>query len=84
MWEALEEISSREGRNIHDICTLVNEHRGTVNLTAALRVFIVSYFREAATEAGHVEAGHGRAGAETVLSSITVSPMPPERPDSIC
>lgn len=84
MWEALEEISGREARTIHDICTLVNQHRGPVNLTAALRVFIVSYFRQAATEAGHMEAGHGETGPEMVLSAISLPEQPAGQMESVC
>ena len=59
MWDALAELCRRENRTVHDICSLVAEHRQASSLTAALRVFIVAYFREAATEEGHVQAGHG-------------------------
>lgn len=59
MWDALAEVCRREGRSLHDICTAVDAHRRQSSLTAALRVFIVSYFRSAATEHGHLRAGHG-------------------------
>ena len=59
MWDAFDEVCRREGKTIHEICTLVNDHKGRSSLTAALRVFILSYYREAATEAGHSTAGHG-------------------------
>ena len=60
MWDALEELCRRESRTVHEICTLVSRHRRDLSLTAALRVFIVSYFRAAATEEGHEKAGHGQ------------------------
>ena len=60
MWDALTEICRRESRTVHEICTLVSRHRRDLSLTAALRVFIVSYFRSAATEEGHDKAGHGQ------------------------
>lgn len=60
MWVSLRDISRREVCTIHDICTLVairkNEH---TSLTAAIRVFIMLYFRAACTEEGHRRAGHG-------------------------
>jgi predicted DNA-binding ribbon-helix-helix protein len=59
MWEALREIAVREGVSIHDICTMVDAERRESSLTAGMRVFIMSYFRTAATESGHVQAGHG-------------------------
>lgn len=59
MWDAFDEVCRRESKTIHEICTLVNTHKGRSSLTAALRVFILSYYREAATEPGHTTAGHG-------------------------
>lgn len=64
MWDALQEVARREGRNVNDICTMVNERRRESSLTAALRVYIVAYFRAAATEHGHLRAGHGGGLAE--------------------
>ncbi len=58
MWEALEEISRREGRTIHDLCTMINAARNESSLTAATRVFIVSYYRAAANEAEHRGEGY--------------------------
>jgi predicted DNA-binding ribbon-helix-helix protein len=59
LWEALSEICNREGQ---DMSTLVREveqraHKG--GRTSAVRVFVMSYFRDAATEAGHFTVGHG-------------------------
>ena len=66
MWDALGEICRREGKTIHDVCSDVDFQRHESALTAALRAFIVLYFRVAATEDGHAKAGHGLS--ETVLS----------------
>ncbi len=60
MWDALEEIARREGQTLHQVCNLVESRRVVLSLTAAVRVFILSYFRAAATEAGHRAAGHGK------------------------
>lgn len=60
MWDALQEICSREGRSIHDICTEIDRQRQQSGLTAGVRVFILSYFREAATEEGHARAAQRR------------------------
>tara|TARA_R110002072_G_scaffold19040_25_gene70630 strand:+ start:22924 stop:23130 length:207 start_codon:yes stop_codon:yes gene_type:complete len=60
MWEALQEISLREGLSVSSLCTRVEERRMTSGLTAAVRVYILSYFRAAATDRGHAAAGHGR------------------------
>lgn len=60
MWRELKNISKRESCTIHDLCSLIclrkNEH---TSLTAAIRVFLMLYFRAAATENGHMKAGHG-------------------------
>lgn len=59
MWDALDEICRRERMAIHDICTrIARDHKG-YNLTAATRAFILAYFRAAATDDGHLRAGHG-------------------------
>jgi len=58
-WGALEEICQREGMDVHQLCSLVESHRHISNRTSAIRAFIVSYFRAAATDVGHDEAGHG-------------------------
>ena len=61
MWDALEDICRREGLTIHDVCSLVDTRRSQSSLTAAMRVFILGYFRAAVTETGHANAGHGTA-----------------------
>jgi len=64
MWDALQEVARREAKTINDICTMVDERRRESSLTAALRVYIVAYFRAAATEHPHLRAGHGGRLAE--------------------
>lgn len=59
MWDALAEICRREQMTVHDLCGLIDERRRASSLTAAIRVFIVTYFRVAATEDGHANVGHG-------------------------
>lgn len=59
MWDAIAEICQREQISLHDLCTLINRRRHASSLTAAIRVFIVAYFRAAATEEGHASVGHG-------------------------
>jgi len=73
MWGALQEIARRERCGMNDICEHVNGSRlGGLSLTAAVRLFAIGYFREAATEDGHVRAGHGSG------SSILPHPFFPE------
>ncbi len=58
-WDALEEICRREERSQHELCAMIDKRRRASSLTAAIRVFIVNYFRAAATEEGHASIGHG-------------------------
>jgi len=60
MWDALEEICVREQCNIHQISTLVSSRLSCSSFTAAVRVFVLSYYRSATTELGHAAAGHGQ------------------------
>ncbi len=60
MWRAIDEISAKEKCSIHDICSLVFMRKSeATSLTAAIRVFLMLYFRAATTEQGHMLAGHG-------------------------
>lgn len=61
MWDALQEICLREGRSIHEVCSEIDRLRQQSGLTAGVRVFILNYFREAATEEGHAQAAQRRA-----------------------
>jgi len=61
MWEALQEICRREEMTVHEVCSLIDERRGISSLTAAMRVFILMYYRSAATDEGHLTAGHGQS-----------------------
>ena len=59
MWDALAEICQREDITLHELCELIDSRRQASSLTAAIRVFALSYYRAAATEAGHASSGHG-------------------------
>lgn len=60
MWVALRDIAKREKCTIHDICTLVSLRKSALtSLTAAIRVFLMLYYKAAATEEGHTKASHG-------------------------
>lgn len=81
MWDALDEICRRERLSVHDICGLIAErHRGN-NLTAAMRVFILGYFRAAATDDGHAQAGHGEGpGDGQAFAGERLRPALPRTP----
>ena len=60
MWDALGEICEREKLSLNDLCGRIAGRRSASSLTAAVRVFVMSYFRAAATEDGHIRTGHGQ------------------------
>ncbi len=71
MWNGLREICRREHVTIHDIATVVAIRKpANSSLTAAMRVFVMAYFRSASTEEGHSRAGHGPGGSfmESLMS----------------
>jgi len=45
MWDALREIAARERRTLHEIITEIDRGRNASSLTAAIRVYIVVYWR---------------------------------------
>ncbi|MBM3602588.1 MAG: ribbon-helix-helix domain-containing protein [Alphaproteobacteria bacterium] len=47
MWDALTEICARERCNIHQLCSQLELNRQSSTLTAAMRVYIMNYFRQA-------------------------------------
>ncbi|MGB1076817.1 MAG: ribbon-helix-helix domain-containing protein [Bdellovibrionales bacterium] len=60
MWRALKEISRREKCSIHDVCSMVYLCKKPLSsLTASIRVFLMLYYKAAATEEGHEKARHG-------------------------
>lgn len=60
MWTALKDIAFREQTSIHNICSLISLRKlDETSLTAAIRVFLMLYYRAAATQDGHFRAGHG-------------------------
>jgi len=60
MWNALKDIATRENTTIHKICSLISLRKvPESSLTAAIRVFLMLYYRAATTPEGHARAGHG-------------------------
>lgn len=60
MWDSLTEIAHRERVSMSEVVTGIARQRDPLlTFTAAVRVFLVDYFRAAATEQGHQRAGHG-------------------------
>lgn len=50
IWTALGEIAKAENMTIKDICSLVDQRRKNSSLTSAIRVFVVTYYRQLATQ----------------------------------
>lgn len=55
MWSALNEIAEMEDCSIHDLCGAVHDLKGEgASFTAALRVFLMEYYRTAAKTSQHI------------------------------
>ena len=65
MWSALYEVRSRQGTTLPALVTEIERSGLASSLTAAIRVFLLLYFRSAATEDGHLAAGHGHPPQRT-------------------
>ena len=63
VWDALREICLREGVDLRDLMLTVEREAAGGGRTSAVRVHVLRYYREAASEAGHIAAGHGTANA---------------------
>lgn len=59
IWGCLDEICQREGLTLSELCTIIDDRRHEYSRTSAVRVFVLTYYRAAATVAGHTQAGHG-------------------------
>jgi hypothetical protein len=50
----------RENHTLHELCGAIAKTKpSSMPLAAAVRTFLVDYFRAAASEEGHLRAGHG-------------------------
>ena len=78
MWNSLTDICRRERTTSHMVCTAIALHKpkGT-SLTAAIRVFIMSYFKAAATEEGHIKSGHGQGPASDAVALLVQCVLDP-------
>jgi len=48
MWDALRDIARSRDMALNDLVTEIDRHRAVPNLTAAIRVYIVDFYRNAA------------------------------------
>lgn len=72
LWEALEEICRREHLTLTSAVQAIETRWAdagqTSGRTSAVRVHIVDYFRNAATELGHATAKHGTIPSSTAIA----------------
>ena len=52
MWDALHDIAHQLRLTMHDLVTVIDRERTASSLTAAIRVYIVDFYRAAAMPAG--------------------------------
>lgn len=45
VWDALDEICQHEDISRHDLCTRIDQTRGTANRAQAVRATVINYFR---------------------------------------
>jgi len=55
MWDALHDVARRRNATVHDLVTDIDRYRTASSLTAAIRVYIVDFYRAAALPAGQAE-----------------------------
>ncbi|MBM3488562.1 MAG: ribbon-helix-helix domain-containing protein [Alphaproteobacteria bacterium] len=70
-WAAADDLCQRERQTLSQLCTAIETGMMPANLTAAVRLAIIGYYRAAASETGHARAGHG--------GDRRPSPMPADR-----
>jgi len=71
MWNGLTDICRREHITVHSLCSAVATQKSKeTSLTAAIRVFIMAYYRAAATEEGHEKSGHGQCLADNAVRTL--------------
>jgi predicted DNA-binding ribbon-helix-helix protein len=55
MWDALHDIADRLRATMHDLVTEIDRERTASSLTAAIRVYIVDFYRAAALPVGQAQ-----------------------------
>ena len=61
IWESFKDIAEGLGCSVHELAShIYSGKKNGQSFTSAIRVFVMLYYRDAAAEAGHAKAGHGR------------------------
>ena len=75
-WEALYEVCKIEKISKNRLIEMIEANKSErLGLTYSTRLFLVSYFREAASEDGHKLAGHGTSGDQSAILRVLKSVM---------
>lgn len=64
LWDALYEICAHEKIGVGDLIRRIEAQGHSGGRTSAVRVFVLQYYRAAAMDAGHSQAGHGASQPE--------------------
>ena len=76
MWTALRDIARRENCSIHDLSSLIQLRKNPdTSLTAAIRVFLMLYYRASSTEEGHLRGGHGNFNTMLARARLTMDSL---------
>src|SRR5262245_50716760 len=63
MWDALHDIARQQQMGMHQLVTTIDRERTTSSLTAAIRVYIVDFYRAASLIAGTPTRAHAAGPA---------------------
>lgn len=59
-WRALHDIAARGRVSVQELCGAINSEKPrALSFSAAIRIAVLQYYRDAATEPGHKKVGHG-------------------------
>jgi predicted DNA-binding ribbon-helix-helix protein len=45
-WESLQQIARGRGQNVHRLATTIDENRHSGNLSSAIRLFVLGFYRD--------------------------------------
>jgi predicted DNA-binding ribbon-helix-helix protein len=62
MWDALADIAERKGRTIEDLLSEIDRNRTAPNRTAAIRAYVVAFYRGSAHAAAFSSEPAGKSG----------------------
>lgn len=75
-WDALYEVCRIEKISKNRLIEMIEAHKSKeLGLTYSTRLFLVTYFREAASEEGHKNAGHGQTENFGSITKVVNSAM---------